>query len=155
MSVSDGYTRVWWVPTISNIASPTTAELNAGTALEALMPPDGWDPGLDDSSYTTSTLAGTVETEGVGRLKAAPKTKFFSDLFSDAQWALFAANPTGNLVSRRGIAVGTAWTSAQKVSVYPSQARVRKEKGTAENEKTQFGLDFVLTAAPAVSVAIA
>ena len=40
-SNADGRTKVYSVPSIANLAAPTVAELNAGTALDGLMTPDG------------------------------------------------------------------------------------------------------------------
>jgi len=38
---ADGNTRVAWVGAISNIASPTTTELNAGILLQSVITADG------------------------------------------------------------------------------------------------------------------
>ena len=39
--IVDGMTKVSYVPTIANIAAPTVAELNAGTALQSTLIPAG------------------------------------------------------------------------------------------------------------------
>ena len=148
MATSDGFTKVSWVTTISNTAAPTTTELNNGVALDGYVIPDGLDMGWEDSTYNTSVLNTTYETEAVGRVKLAPKVTMLSDLKSDTAWTTFASNPSGYLVVRRGVANATAYTSGQKLEVVPCQARVRKPAATAMNEATKMTVDFVVTGAP-------
>lgn len=155
MATTDGYTKVSWVTTIANTAAPTTTELNAGVALESYVTPDGLDIGWEDDSYDTSVLANSYSTEDVGRTKAAPKLTMLSDLKADTAWTTFAANPSGYLVARRGVAVGTAYASSQKLEVIPCKARIRKPAATAANESTKVTVEFVLTGSPVNPATIA
>jgi hypothetical protein len=66
--IADGKTRVAYVPTIANIASPTTTELNAGLLLQSLLTADGlggFQP--DTAKVDTSSLASTFSTSKNGR----------------------------------------------------------------------------------------
>ena len=47
--IVDGKTRVAYVPTIANIAAPTTTELNAGTLLQSTLIPAGLE-GFENST---------------------------------------------------------------------------------------------------------
>src|SRR5437868_846741 len=71
--IVDGMTRVSYVPTISNQATPTVAELNAGTLLTSLLTAAGLEgfetsPGEVDNTSLASTfdtrLPGTQSFSG-------------------------------------------------------------------------------------------
>ena len=49
----DGKVRVTWCNAIANIAAPTTTELNAGTALEGFITPDGLNIGASTGDSAT------------------------------------------------------------------------------------------------------
>src|SRR3954470_24971566 len=66
--ITDGRTKVYLVPSITNIAAPTTAELNAGTAIEGLMTPDGlvgFEP--ETADVDNSALNSSFDTKWPGR----------------------------------------------------------------------------------------
>jgi hypothetical protein len=66
--IVDGQTKVYYVPTISNIAAPTTAELNAGTDLTSTLIPAGLE-GFENSTaeVDNTSLASTFDTKLPGR----------------------------------------------------------------------------------------
>ncbi len=120
--ITDGTTRVYYVPTISNIAAPTTTELNAGTQLDTIMTPDGlvgFEPETADvdnsalSSTFDTKLAGRASFSGTGvRLKKQSAT-------ADTVYNLLVRNLTGYIAIRRGVTSTTAWASSDKLEVYP------------------------------------
>ena len=65
--ISDGYTRVSWVSSISNTAAPTTTELNAGVALESYITADGYENGVTTAKVDTTALNSTQNTAAAGR----------------------------------------------------------------------------------------
>lgn len=129
--IIDGRVRVTWASAISNIAAPTTAELNAGTALESLITPDGLDIGMDTGSVDVSNLKSTFTTMRAGRRKPSISLKCHHDSPTDTAYNLLTYRATGYLVVRRGVDATTAWTAADKVEVYPVEA------GEAIQEKPQ------------------
>ena len=136
---NDGFTKLWFVPTIANTSAPTTSELNAGTALEGFLTPDGWD-------RDTSTLAGGDNTEDVGRRSDAPVITYYAQgTAGTSPDSVFAGNASGYLVERIGIAASTAWTASQKVSVTPVRAKAPKRPQTAKNERAKVVQEFVKT----------
>ena len=66
--IVDGQTRVAFVPTISNIAAPTVAQLNAGTLLQTTLIPTGLE-GFENTTadVDNTSLASTFDTKLPGR----------------------------------------------------------------------------------------
>ena len=139
--ILDGRVKFWSVPTIANIASPTTAELNAGINLGQYMPKDGVkgvmpDTGEVDNTKLTS-LYGT-SLPGLGELKPGSLT-FFRQQPTDTVWSLFVKDYPTNLVIRRdGSLDTTAWGSTNKVEVFPIQCGFRQDQDFAENELQKY-----------------
>lgn len=145
--ISDGLTRVTWVASISNPSAPTTTELNGGVALESFVTADGWDASTTTDSVDNSSLDSTQNTELPGRRSDSLILTFKQQGKANAPWTTFSGNPAGYLVRRSGIAKGTAWTAAQKVTVYPVSAGFRDEKAPAKNELEKFAVPFMITGA--------
>ncbi len=127
---ADGNVRVAFVASISNIAAPTTAELNAGVLLQSTLTADGL-VGFEaeTADVDTTSLASTFDTKGIGRdsysgtmLRLKKQT-----VGSDTVRTTLTRGTSGNIVIRRGIAETTAWTAAQQVEVYPIICGRRKE----------------------------
>ncbi|HEY9414674.1 MAG TPA: hypothetical protein VIQ30_07950 [Pseudonocardia sp.] len=154
---ADGKTRVAWVPSISNINAPTTAELNAGMLLQSTMTADGLvgfrpetadvDTSSLDSTFSTSVNGRTSFSGTMLRLKKQSGTDtIFDTLVRDA---------AGYVVIRRSVAAGTAWASAQKCEVYPALcgevAKVDPEPNTVE----RYEIPIKVTGSPALRAAVA
>ena len=145
--VSDGMTKVSWVSTISNIAAPTTAELNGGVSLETFLTPDGLSIGTTTDSVDNTALSSTQNTSLVGRRNDDITLTFKDQGRSAAPWTTFASNPNGYLVVRRGVTVGTSWAASQKVSVWTAQAGYRQEVSPAANELQKFEVGLMISGA--------
>lgn len=145
--LADGMTRVSWVPTISNTSAPTTAELNAGVALESFITPDGLGINTSTDTVDNSALNSTQSTVLPGRRADEVSLTFKQQGQSAAPWTTFASRPSGFLVVRRGVASATAWTAAQKVQVYPCTAGDRQILPPAANELEKFTVPLMVTAA--------
>lgn len=119
--ITDGKTKVWSVPSIANIAAPTVAELNAGTALESLITPDGlvgFEP--DTSTIDTSALNSTFNTKIPGRVDLAnTMLRMKKQAGTDTVYNTLIYGYVTNIVVRRDVLSTTAWTAADKVEVYP------------------------------------
>lgn len=118
---ADGNTRVYFAPSIANIAAPTTAELNAGTRLDTLMTPDGL-VGLeaDTGDVDNSKLSSTFNTVTPGRISfSGTLVRLIKQTGTDTVYNLLVYGFTGFLVVRRDILASTAWAASQAVEVYP------------------------------------
>lgn len=116
--IIDGRVRVTFATAIANIAAPTVSELNAGTALEGYMTPDGLDISVATSAVDVSNLASTVSAERAGRRKPSIMLKFHHDDVSDVGWNLLPYRTNGFLAVRLGIDRATAYASTQRIKVY-------------------------------------
>src|SRR5829696_2456033 len=119
---ADGKFRVAWVPSIANIAAPTTTELNAGMLLQTTMTADGfagWRP--ETADVDSSSLASTFTTNVNGRTSfSGPMLRLKKQSGSDTIYDTLVRDTAGYVVVRQSTAQATAWASAQKVRVYPA-----------------------------------
>jgi hypothetical protein len=121
-SLADGRTRVMWVTSISNIAAPTAAELNAGTNLTSFITPDGvvgFEP--DTADVDTSALDSTFDTKVAGRAGfSGTLLRLKKQTGTDAIYNALVRDAAGYVVIRRDITASTTNTVGDKDEVYPS-----------------------------------
>lgn len=151
----EGKTRVSWVPTISNKAAPTVAELNAGTLLSPFTTKDGVNPGLSPNMVDSATIEDTFDAQGVGSYGASMSLTMYRDDTADTAYNLCVYGTNGFVVIRRGVAAATAWTIGQKVEVYPAQMHEPLPVQTAANEQNKFSEQFAITGAPNLKATVA
>ena len=157
--IVDGQTRVAWVPTIANIAAPTTTELNAGTLLQSTLIPAGLE-GFENSTaeVDNTSLASTFDTKLPGRqsfsgtglvLKKQNGTDTVFNL-------LTTPNTDGYIVIRDGITESTAWASSDKVEVYPVRTAAHSMMGRGEaNSVLRYRVPTPITAKPNLKAVVA
>ncbi|MGW0131891.1 phage tail tube protein [Streptomyces sp. NPDC003299] len=143
-----GVTKVLWVPTIANKNSPTRAELDAGTALEAET---GAMSGWQTTSETVATPAlGSRFTPVVGgAITAADSSLTF--------WASKDGEDVRSLLVREAngfvVWMDEGDVPTQTMDVYPvtvtSQAKVREL-----DQAAQIMCQFAITSEPAENVTI-
>lgn len=119
--VSDGKTRVAWVPTVSDTSAPTTSEIGAGVVLETFLTPDGLSLDFGNDDVDTTALGSTFSAKLPGRQTLSAELTLKDQGRAAAPWSTFAGKPDGYVVVRRNVAVSTAWTAADLVEVYPVQ----------------------------------
>lgn len=153
--IIDGRVRVTWCTAISNTAAPTTTELNAGTALETFITPDGLDIGMDTGSVDTSNLASTFTTMRAGRRKPDIKITFHHDSPTDTPYTLVPYRSNGFIVVRRGVDRTTAWASSDKVEVYPVETGEAQQKKPAVDDTWDFTSPMFVTADPNTRAVVA
>jgi hypothetical protein len=155
--VVDGFTRVAYVPTIANIAAPTTTELNAGILLQSVMTPDG----LTGFEATTadvdnSALNSTFSTVTIGRDSfSGTKLTFKKQATGDTTYSTLLRGVTGYIVVRRYIAETTAWASTQIVEVFPVIFGQTRNLAPTANSVTKWEVDTKITATPNIRAAVA
>ena len=139
-SVSDGRTTVWLVPSIANIAAPTTTEINAGTNITDLLTPDGlsgFQASTDDVDNTS--LGSTFNTALPGRVSFSNMAlKFKWQQGTDTQYNTLVWGYSTNVVVRRRVTKTTAIASSQLLQVYPVTCGERSIEDAAPNTLDMF-----------------
>lgn len=156
-SAYDGRVKVYSVPSISNIAAPTTTELNAGTDLSSLITPDGimgFSPETADvdasalNSTFTTNLPGRTSYSGTGlRLKKQSGT--------DSVYNTLVYGYATNIVIRRDVTSSTAWASSQAIEVYPVTCGEVQNADPAPNELHKYVIPMKISSQPNLRAAVA
>jgi hypothetical protein len=154
---SDGRTRVAWVPTIANIAAPTTTELNAGMLLQSTLTADGlagFNP--ETADVDTSSLASTFNTAVNGRTSfSGTMLRLKKQSGTDTIFSTLTRDTAGYVVIRRSIAEGTAWASAQAVEVYPALCGEVSRMNPEPNTVERYEIPIKITSTPNLRAAVA
>lgn len=153
--ILDGRVRATWATTIANVAAPTTAELNAGTALEGFITPDGLNINVSTNGVDTSNLGSTFTTMRAGRKSFDISLTIHHDGTTDTGWNLFPYRTNGYLIVRMGIDKATAWTAADKVKVYPLESAEPSEVPPKPDSVWDFTVQFFLTSDPNTRAVVA
>lgn len=155
--INDGKTRVYWVPSISNINAPTTTELNAGSDYTQRVTPDGLKLDPSTADVDTSSLASTFDTKTVGRVGFDVEVTFKRGDTGpeDLPYTTLKYGVSGYLAVRRGVAYATAWAAGQKAEVYPITCGEPQNVSPAANEVMKFVSPMKVTSAPATAATVA
>lgn len=157
--VVDGMTRAYFVTTISNIAAPTVAELNAGTALTSTLVPSGLE-GFENTTadVDNTSLASTFDTTLPGKSSfSGPALLLKKQDGTDTVYnALTTPGTNGYIVIRDGVAQATAWTIADKVEVYPVRTGRHSMVGRGEsNTVLKYRVPVKITSDPNLKAVVA
>ena len=153
----DGFIRVAFVPTIANIAAPTTTELNAGTLLSSIVTADGL-VGFEASTaeVDTTALDSTFDTKGIGRDSfEGTMLRLKKQDGTDTVYNLLTRGTTGYIVIRRDVASATAWTAAQKVEVFPIVCGRERNLAPEANTVRRYEVPTMVTSAPNLRATVA
>lgn len=153
----DGYTRVAWVPSIANIAAPTTTELNAGTLLTDKITADGlvgFEP--ETADVDTTSLASTFDTKTIGRdVFSGTLVRLKKQTATDTVYNTLTRGTEGHIVVRRDILGTTAWASSQAVEVYPVICGQTKRLAPEANTVARYEVPTKVRSAPELRATIA
>jgi hypothetical protein len=152
---NDGMIRIQVVASISNIAAPTTAELNAGTNVTNFVTKDGLTVPANQNMVDNASLAETFDSQVVGSFGGALTLTGIRDAATDTFWDLVVYGTNTHLVVRRGIATATAYAAAQKVEVYPIQWHEPVPVQTASNEQGRFTATAAVRSQPNYKATVA
>lgn len=155
--INDGKTKVAWVTTIANIASPTVAELNAGFDFTTRVTPDGLNIPAETADVDNSSLASTFSTNRAGRRSFSPEATFKrgDNATDDRPWTTLTYQTMGYLVVRRVLPYTTAWAVGQSVEVYPVECGERNSIPPAPNEVAKFTSQMKLREEPNINAVVA
>lgn len=156
-SNADGRTKVYSVPSIANIAAPTVAELNAGTALDGLMTPDGlvgFEP--DTGDVDNSKLNSTFSTTSAGRVSfSGTMIRLIKQTGTDTVYNTFVYGYATNIVIRRDVTAGTSWTIGDKVEVVPVQCGEIRNLAPEANSVHKYEVPTKITTQPNLRATVA
>lgn len=151
----DGMVRVSHLPACANIQAPTTTELNAGTALEGFIRPDGLDISWQNGKVDAGNLGSTQNAQQVGRRTPTIQLGVHHDSGVDTAYNLMVYRATGFLAVRRGVLKGTAWTSGDKLEVYPIQYGEPSPVKPQPDGSWDFDVDVMVTSDAATRAVVA
>lgn len=153
----DGNTRVAYVPTISNNAAPTTAELNAGILLQGTMTADGlvgFEP--DTADVDNTSLASTFDTKTIGRDSySGTLVRLKKQSGTDTIFTTMTRGTAGYIVIRRDITESTAWNTGQAVEVYPIVCGQRRRLAPESNTVTRYEVPTKISSIPTLTASVA
>lgn len=156
-SLADGNTRVAFVSAISNIAAPTTTELNLGILLQTVITADGL-MGFEASTaeVDTTALASTFNTKTIGRDDfSGTGLRLKKQTTGDTAYTTLTRGTTGHIVIRRDVTETTAWASSQAVEVYPITCGQSKFLPPEANSVRKYEVPTPITSAPNLRATIA
>lgn len=158
--ISDGMTRVQWVPgasAIANINAPTVAEINSGINITDQITDDGlegWE--ADNARVPNTSLASTTDTERMGRDKLAnPLLRMKRQLPTDTIRSTVTKGVLGFVVIRRALAQATAFAALQTCQVVPVEAGRRRDIKPEANSMDRYEIPFANHTAPAYDAVVA
>lgn len=142
----DGRVKVAWVNAIALIGQPTLTELNGGIAAENYITPDGLDIAASTGKVKVSNLGSKQNANKAGRKNYDIKVMIHHDGTADTLWNTLTYQTAGFLVVRRGIDKTVAWTSGQKVEVYPVDCAEPTEQKPTEDGTWDFEVELIVNA---------
>lgn len=153
----EGIVKVRFVPTISNVAAPTVAEVNAGTDITSFMTKDGLNPGATNNRIQANDLGSTYDAEAMGSQGTQLQLKFYRDFTTDTPFSLLGTFGTvGYIVEAPGgFTSGNTPTIGDKVNVWPIQTGNPLFAASAANTAQTWTCDIAVTSTPKYLVALA
>lgn len=156
-SNTDGRIKISSVPAISNLAAPTTTELNAGIALDGLVTPDGlvgFEP--DTGAVDNSKINSTFTTNSVGRASfSGTLLRLIKQVGTDTVYNTLVDSYATNIVIRRDVASATAWASSDKIEVYPVQCGFVRNLAPEANAVHKYEVPMMITSQPNLRSSVA
>lgn len=143
--IIDGRVRVSFLTAVATLGSPTTTELNAGTALETFITPTGLTITPTTGAVDVSNLGSKANAERAGRVKYQIKLTLHHDGGTDTAWNLLPYRTNGFLAVRRGIDRTVAWTSTQALEMYAIETGEPDQVDPAPSGVWDFIIDCFLT----------
>ena len=127
---AQGAVKVTWVQTIANTASPSLAEINAGTSLDVslMLYEGGWQPGVNANKVSAKRRLASrkvyekfgTTTETMGDLAYSFDPQAASGSNGKKAFEKFIEGTTGYFVERLGLdASSVDFAVGQFVNVYP------------------------------------
>lgn len=140
-----GYTKAYFLPSIAAPATPTQAELTAGTLLStaALASISGFD---SKSNFIEIPNFASRQTPKIAGEKTSNDSsmEFYEDDTSNPIATVLAQDVNGYVL----LAPFGATTATSKVDVFPVSVASNTRQYTSGNEAAKFVVDFAITGVP-------
>lgn len=143
--------KIYFVPTIVDIAAPTTAEIAAGTDITPYVTKDGVNPGISNNRVPSGTIDTAFDAEEPGSWGSALSLTGEKDDTDDAFFDLFVRGTRGNILI--GWAGGVA--ADDPAYVWPVAAMSPELPASAANTKQTVTTPFTVTSPPDFRAVIA
>ena len=153
--ITDGMTKVAFVPAVADISAPDEDELAAGEDLESFLTPDGLGLEFGNDEVDVSALNLTFSSTLPGRQTLSGEITLKDQGRGAVPWSTFAGKPDGFLIVRRNTDATVAWAENDAVEVYPVQAGLRRPAAPAANEVAKFAVTLFYTSAPDLGATVA
>jgi hypothetical protein len=143
-----GESRVWFVTTIADPATPTDDEINAGVDLTPFLTRDGFDAPQTVAQIDASDASTRRNKNIPGNIDAGVVTlRCYRDSVSgdDDAWTALAADTAGYIVERPFGGSTAAAAAAQKVNVFTGTVASRSPQAWGD-EARKFVAEFSVTA---------
>lgn len=155
--IVDGTVKVAFVPTVTDITGPTVAELTAGDDIDTFITADGligYEP--ETAEVDTTALSSTFDTKRAGRASfSGTMLRIKKQTGTDTAYDTLVRGTEGYIVIRRYVDASTAWTAADKVSVYPIQCGETKELAPEANTTARYEVPTMITLEPELRAVVA
>ncbi len=157
----DGFTKVHFVPTISDISAPTVAEIAAGTELTPFITPAGIDLPEDATDADTSSIASARDFSVPATIGGTLEAELYRDdgtgSTTDAAWTAVPRLTIGYLVVARfgGSGTDNAIVATDGVEVYPVRVSQRSNARVTRGEALRFVAQFALSEDPDLAATVA
>lgn len=156
--IVDGKTRVDFVPTIANTASPTAIELNAGTRLDMTLVPNGME-GFDPSpgEVDNSAMGSTFDTKlpGISTFSGTRLVLKKQSGTDTVHTTLTAFDTAGHIVVRHDKDNTAAYAAADKVDVYPIRTGATANMPPERNTVRKYWVATPVSSAPQFNKTVA
>lgn len=150
----DGNFRVFVVDSISDTASPTVAEVDAGTEITSLIPKSGWSESPTFNRVDSGNLSTQYDAEVMGTWKTQITLTVLLDDSSDTAWDEFQTH-----AARTHLVVlpykGTGSVAADdQCRVYPVESAQAIPNATAANERQTADVGFAVYEEPELDATV-
>lgn len=142
--------EVWFVPAITSVSAPSSAELNAGTRLTDHMT-GGFSADFSSNLVDAGTLDDAFNTTVAGTYGGGTNTlsALLRDNASDIAWNALPRGTAGYLVTQAGASTGTSWASGDVVdAIFPAEVVSRHYPDLTRDALVTFDVDYAITAVP-------
>lgn len=144
--------KIWFVPTLTDPASPSLAEITAGTELTTFVAKDGFNPGVTNNTMDTAGIDSAFDAVEPGSFGAALTLTCFRDDTTDTAFLTLVRDARGHIVvgndSPTGIAVGDI------VDVYQVAMQTPVMQASATNTAQRFNAEAAVHAEPDLGVTV-
>lgn len=154
--IMDGYTTVWLVPTIPNLAAPVAATITAGIDISMSLTRDGLQGFASTTNWVdNSALGSTFNTKLPGTVDFGDMSLTFKwQAGTDTLFNLLVYGYSTNVVLRRRILRATGATAGQLVQTYPVQCGQFTPADFETNTVDRFTVPVGLTVEPQLRAVI-